>query len=137
MQSVKTALRTKALATPALITALGGNHFYQTRPAKPIGEVLTDGTKALVTLWLVAGTPDEEVPRSVEVYQMDVWSKSADKNDAVAELLVSTFDKAPLTITGRRLGWIVHIAPVLEMYEPDTEIHHKVIQFRITSYPSG
>lgn len=137
MQSVKVALRTKALATPSLVSELGGSYFYHRNPDKPISKILTSEDVALVTFWLVAGSPDEEVPRADEVYQMDIWSKTAAKNDEVADILIATFNQKPLTITGRRLGRIVHIAPVIEMYEPDTEIHHKAIQFRITSYPTS
>lgn len=137
MLAVKNALRTKAVATAALTTALGGTYFYHRAPNKPLRDILIDSTKAVVTFWLVAGTPDEDVPRSSELYQIDIWSKTAEKNDAVADILISTFDKQPLTIVGRRLGRIVHVAPVIEMYEPDTEIHHKAIQFRIITYPSA
>lgn len=138
MQAVKEALRTKALATASLITALGGQYFYHRHPNKDIGAVLADSSKALVTFWLVAGSPDDEgLPRMDELYQFDIWSKSAEKNDAVAEILIATFDQKALAITGRRLGRIVFVAPVIEMFETDTEIHHMAIQFRIITYPSA
>jgi hypothetical protein len=137
MQSVKQSLRARAIADATLVAALGGQYFYHRNPATSLSQLLTDATKAVVTYWLVVGTPDEELPRSDELYQMDIWSKTADKNDAVAELLVARFDQKPLAMTGRRLGRIVHVAPVLEFYEPETELHHKAIQFRIISYAAS
>lgn len=144
MLAVKNALRAKAIATATLVNALGGQHFYHRAPAKPINEILTDSTKALITYNLVSGIPDEYVPRSDELYDIHVWSTSADKNDAVAEILIATFDKQPLAMTGRRLGRVIHVGPVQEFYEADSEvaataatvIHHKVIPFRIITYPT-
>jgi hypothetical protein len=137
MQAVKQALRTKAIATASLVTALGGQHFYHRAPDKPIDTMLTDGATAICTYNLVSGVPDEDVPRSEELYDIHVWSRSADKNDAVGEIVISTFDRQALTMTGRRLGRIVHVGPVQEFYEADIRVHHKVIPFRIITYPSA
>lgn len=129
MQAVKAALRAKAIADSGITTALGGQNVLYGRPKKAT-------TFPLLTFFEVFSFRDKQMPIANELYQFDAWAKTADKADEITEAVITSFDRKPLTITGRRLLEIFHEPPLQEFYEEDEEIHHKMIQIRIISVPA-
>jgi hypothetical protein len=88
----------------------------------------------VITFFLVSGTEDMTVPQIDESYQLDVWSRSADFNDVIADRLRTLLHKKPLTLESGRLAGIF-VTSTVELYETDTLIHHKVVNLRVISYP--
>jgi len=89
------------------------------------------------------GRTDKELPQANELYQFDVWSRSENLNDAIAERLVAILDPddpplgwSSISIEGRRLGELNLEPPAQELYEDDMQLHHKALQFRVISYPA-
>jgi len=127
MKSIKTAIGAKLSATTALTTLLGGSNIYQSNGWQ--GEVPTTG--GAVTFGLVLSLQAPDVPLRTEVYDVSCWAYTASGVDSIAELVRGALHKAALPVTG--------FAEILleqesELYETDTRLHRKLMQFRVSAY---
>jgi hypothetical protein len=139
MLVVKQALRAKAVADATLIASglLNGTHVYQ-----GFADITTEALQAWVTFFLVSQALDPETGFAEEVYQFDVWARTQDKADAVAERLSAIFDPpgsfgGTLAPSPRRLACPIRSVPVpgdvAEVAETGT-LHHAIRQFRVATY---
>jgi hypothetical protein len=141
MLAVKNALRAKAVADATLIgvALLNGSHVYQSAP-----EIDSAPLDQWITFSRVTTSTDQETGYSSELYQFDVWARSSDRADQIAERLSIVLGwrhgvagSGTLTIVGRRLA-----QPVSEELVPSDaseaaetgNLHQRIRQFRVATY---
>jgi len=89
-----------------------------------------------LSYFLVTAVEAVDVPFTDETYQIDLWSKSGDRNDRVAGRVRELLHKQPLTVPYGRIAGNFVSGPGIELFEDDTRVHHKVLQLRVLSYPA-
>jgi hypothetical protein len=145
MQEVINAFVARANADATLIDAdhLDGLHFYSQRGP----DVEVNDLKAWCEIWTVVVVPDGDLPVVSEVYQIDTYSATPPRASRVAKRLREMFHWDQDTpgsgllpgLQGRTLAEPVtaETSPgdQLDLEQPRT-LHHRPLQFRVTTYPA-
>jgi hypothetical protein len=88
-------------------------------------------SRARITFTKVSPLEDPEVPVHDDDYQIDVWSGNERLADAVAARVKVLLDRQPLVTGGLRVTE-AYCVEGADLYEPQTRIHHIVLDYHIT-----
>jgi hypothetical protein len=106
-----------------LPNGFAGDDFGSLPPADP--------PRARVTVSLQVPDEDPEVPTHQDEYQIDIWSRSARLNAAIARRVKQILDREGLAVSGYVIQE-TYCTYGPDLYEPADRLHHKVLIYHVT-----